>query len=145
MTTLKRDFSAEILDLRGKPMKGSGTMETLGKVLDVALSKVPASEQESLQKQIDIIMGEPNTLGAVVSNALTAPVQGETMGSGEATKRLKLALKIVDGGMVEISTEERDLMKERVSKVYLGALVPGRVAELLETEPKAVLAAVAAE
>ena len=145
MTTLKRDFSAEILDLRGRPMKGSGTMETLSKVLDLALSKVPESEQESLQKAIDIIMGEPNTLGAVVSNALTAPVQGETFGSGEATKRLKLALKIVDGGMVEITTEERDMMKERVSKVYLGALVPGRAAELLETDAKPDLKVVAAE
>lgn len=140
MTKLLRDFSAQILDLKGKPVPGNATTEALSKALDLALAKVPEAEREGLTNAINIIVGEPMTLGGAVAHALTTPTPGENgMAIGESSKRLSLALKLIDGGMVEITPEERDLMKERVSKVYLGALVPGRIAELLETDAKPAL------
>lgn len=133
MANLKRDFSAPILDIKGKPLHGNGSVEAMTKALDLAISKVPEAEQEALSAALSIILGEPLTLGAAVAHALTAAAPDEPgLAPGEAEKRLNLALRLVDGGVVEITPEERGLMKRRAGKAYRGALVPGRVAMLLE-------------
>lgn len=136
MLTLKRNFSAQVLDLTNRAVPTGATVEGLTKALDLALAKVPADQQESLTAAIKSIFGEPLTLGAAGSMALTSPIQSEgALPAGEALKRMALALKIHAGGEVEITTAERDLIKERISKYYLGAIVPGRCEMLLEAEP----------
>lgn len=133
--TLKRDFSAPILDLDNKPILPGATMEGLQKALGIAFDGVPEDKREDVRKAAEAVLNAPLTLGDVCSEALTKPSQGDApLGDGIATSRLMLALK-VKSGEVEITTVERDLLKERVSRFYLGAIVPGRVAMLLEDAP----------
>lgn len=140
---LKRDFSTIILDVRNKPVPQGVAAQTLQAALDVALAKVPESEHENVQKAIATILGEPLTCGMAISTALTEPSGNEPLPHGEAGKRFALAVRIAGGGIVGITPDERDLMKRCVEQGYRGATVPARVIEMLETEEKATLAAVA--
>jgi hypothetical protein len=141
--THKRDFSAPILDLKGKPVPQGVSIEALQSALDVVLKKVPESEHESVKAAIGVVLGAPMTFGDAIAHALTAPNQDDKLAPGEATKRMALALKIVNGGIVEITPDERDLMKRAIEKAYLGAVIPGRTIVMLETEDKPALSAVA--
>ncbi|MFA5898623.1 MAG: hypothetical protein WC829_05865 [Hyphomicrobium sp.] len=134
--TLKRDFSAPILDLDNKPILPGATMEGLQKALGIAFDGVPEDKRDEVRKAAEAALNAPMTLGAVCAQALTSPgADKQPLPEGVATTRLALALKVNAGGTIEITTAERDLLKDLVGKFYLGAVVPGRVAMLLEDAP----------
>ena len=129
---LKRDFSGIVLDLYGKPVQQGVNTQSLQAALDVALAHVPAEKHEDVKKAIGIILGEPLTYGAVLAHALTEPSGNEPLPPGEAPKRVALAMRIVNGGEVVITPDERDKMKQCVQAAYRGAIVPGRAVDMLE-------------
>lgn len=89
----------------------------------------------------DIMTGKPIkdgetslTLATVVVNALMVQSQDDKDLSGkEKVEAYQLATRIVKGGVVDITSTEAALMKERVSKLY-GALVVGQVWPILDGE-----------
>lgn len=129
---LKRNFSDFILDLKGKPVPQGVNTQTMQAALDVALAKIPAEEVENVQKAIGAILGEPLTFGQAIAHALTEPSGNAPLPPGESSKRLALALRIVNGGEVTITPDERDTMKRCVQEGYRGAIVPGRTIDMLE-------------
>lgn len=133
--TLKRDFSTPVLDLDNQPILPGATMEGLQKALGIAFDYIPEDKREEARDKAQAALNAPLTFADVCSEALTKPSQGDQpLGDGVATSRLMLAIRL-KSGEAEITTAERDTLKERVSKFYLGAIVPGRVAMFLEDAP----------
>lgn len=98
------DGNAEILDLKGKPVR------------------------------LDETSDKPATLADVASLALTAPMFNaeDKSAHNEKIKRFKLAVKITDQNQpIEISIEEASLIKKCVGELP-HPLIVGRVDELLE-------------
>lgn len=72
------------------------------------------------------------TLATVSVNALMGTFPDETNLPGEKKfERFKIAMKVVDGGEQELTTEEATEIKKTVGKAY-GPLIVGRVFTLIE-------------
>jgi hypothetical protein len=135
---MQRDFSSAILGLNGKPVRPQTTIERFAEAVEKAVSVLEPAARAAVEKAIAEALGEPLTLGMACADALVQPVKDEgPVPVGDARKRLALALKIGAGGKHEIEPADRDLMKERVSRYFVGALIPGRVDQLLEAEESA--------
>lgn len=132
---MQRDFSTLILGLSGKPLRTQVTIERFAEAVEKAVSVLDPAPRAAVEKAIAEALGEPLTLGMACADALVQPVKDEnSVPVGEARKRLALALKIGGGGIHEIEPAERELMKERVGRYFVGALILGRVDQLLEGE-----------
>lgn len=128
---MKRDFSQTILDLQDKPLVDGMSFEALQR----ACKRLSQDAAKELTERLAEESARPLTLGAAVASALIAPNDDDAKSELDVkVKRMHLALKIVNGGEVEITPDERDLMKRMVNKRYGGALVPARCADLLEGE-----------
>jgi len=131
---MKRDFSALIRHLNGSPVLAGGTDHGLAAALQEFGQLNPeASAQlaELMRKQ----SMEPMTMAAVVSDALVSQVSGDENDTLDGkTKRVRLALRICDGGIVDVSSEDIVLIKDRVNKRRPGALIPVRIADHMEAE-----------
>lgn len=102
---MKVNFSLPILDLNGAPIKEGGS-----------------------DANADM------TLASISCNALLAPYQDENnLDGAEKTKRFKLALKVNDGGIIDLAVEDVSLLKRLIAKGY-APLVVGRAYELLDPE-----------
>lgn len=81
--------------------------------------------------------GEPITLKRVAVNALMSTFEDEANLSGEEKfKRYKLASRINDAAMVDVSAEEVTLLKRLIGKLYTPIIV-GPAFEALEAESTA--------
>lgn len=132
---IKRDFGAEILDLDGRPVRAgasvNGFMNAIGKIWP----DLTAEQKDKFQKVLDEETGKPLTLGRAAADALTEPLRGEeNLEGSEKVARFGLALMVNGPGVVEINTEQRDKIKACVNKRFAGALIVGRVFELMEKE-----------
>jgi hypothetical protein len=128
---MKVDFSTPILDLRGQPVRVGGTIDTLLAGLHAATPKLDEAARAVIQQAINEALAKPLTLGDAVADALIAPLPDEAPELGERVRRMKLATSVVDGGEVEIDTDQRDKINRCVTAYFTGALVPARVAEAL--------------
>jgi hypothetical protein len=130
---LRRDFSATILDLEGNPVRVGATVPGLLAVINRMAAELNEEQRAKLQKLVDEETGKPLTLGRAAADALTEPLRGEESLDGtEKLTRLGLALMVNAAGVVEINTDQRDKIKQCVNKRYAGALIVGRVWELME-------------
>ena len=83
-------------------------------------------------KDLDV-EGEPLMLASVIVNAMMAsPERGDQDTGEQKLKRYRLGMKVLDGGMVEISNEDAVLINARVGQFY-GPLVVGQVYDILES------------
>jgi|SRR5215467_11842865 len=102
------NFSAEIKDLKGKP--------------------IPSGDDPSV----------PLTLGEMSAIALVTPMQGEEISVLDKRKRVRLADKIIeattDGTDLHLSPADIALLIELIGKIY-NTLLVGRAAELLDPSP----------
>lgn len=81
--------------------------------------------------------GRYPTLGAVAVGALLANFQDEASLAGEEKlRRYKLAERISQGGVQDVSAEEVSLIKKQVAKAHAIAIV-GPAYEALEADPSA--------
>lgn len=125
-----------IRDLGGAPVLAGHSAESL----QVALDQFTRANHEAAGQLGDLLEAQrikPLTVAAVAADALVAALPGEDHASLEnKAKRMKLAMKICGGGVVEVTADEITMIKERVNKRRLDALVPVRVADHLEAEPQ---------
>ncbi|QUT04851.1 hypothetical protein KFK14_17725 [Sphingobium phenoxybenzoativorans] len=132
---MKRDFSSAINDLRNSGIRVGVTVEAVLTALNEIADDIGETAGALIQTKMDETFGKTLTFGAACADALIAPQNGEEKQSiGERSKRLALAMKIVDGGEIEISPDDRDLIKTAVNAHFRGALVPGRIDRFLEAE-----------
>ena len=75
--------------------------------------------------------GKGLTLRSVSIDALTAVMQNQKLEGAESFERYQLALKLKDGGMVELRSEEIAKIKKLVGEVF-GPAVVGPAFTLLE-------------
>ena len=129
---MKRDFSQPVLDLRGAPIRSGASAEALMAGIGKAMGQVSPEAAAILQQCLQESTGAELTVGAACGDALIAPLSGdEAMPLGERSRRLALALRVI-GGEAEISPDERDMIKDCVTRYFTGALIPARIAEFLE-------------
>lgn len=135
---MKRNFHQVIADLRGKPVRVNLSAETLLRALDSALRKLDPAQAEIVQKEVMAAAGEPLTMKDACADALTGALPGdENLALGERSKRMALAMKIYSafpGDATEITSDERDVIKQCVNKYFKGVLVPASVAQMLDGE-----------
>jgi hypothetical protein len=75
----------------------------------------------------------PLTLGRAAAAALTTPVQGVAQSSGaDHLARMMLAMKVKDGGALELSTEDVETIKQRIAGFYASSVVVGKCWLLLD-------------
>lgn len=106
------DFSAKILDMNNRP------------VIDDAACPADAAGKRPCTTEV--------TLADVSVRALMAVAQDEQNLAGEEKfKRFTLALKIKDGGKIDLSAEDTAMLKKLIGKLY-APLVVGRAFPLLD-------------
>lgn len=134
-STVKRDFGAKLLDLDGNPCHIGGTVEGVLQVLDQVLQKVPAEVRKEAVETLERVTGKPLTLASVCSRALISPYEDErTLDDTVRIARMELARKIHKGGVVDITPQERDMIKPLIKKAFNGVLIPVLTWELLEKD-----------
>lgn len=136
--TIMRDFSQVFRNLDGSPVRTGITQETAVRAIELALAKVPADQREGVKKAIEALIAEPLTLGAAAGTALINAMSGEErkhLEPQEASRRWVLAMEIYKGGRIEISTDQREMIKQRIAMGYPGALIAGQAHDMLETDP----------
>lgn len=75
------------------------------------------------------------TLASLSCAALSAQFNDETgLAAEEKYKRFKLGLKIVGGGEIDVSLDERALLKQLIGKAFPPVMV-GRAFDLLDDPP----------
>ncbi len=133
---MKRNFSEVIKALDGAPVLSGHSAESLQSAFDqfTRANPIAAGEFGDLLEARRI---KPMTVAGVASQALIAALEGDDKTSLEdKAKRMKLAMRICDGGEVDVSADEITMIKARVNKAFPGALVPVRVSDHLEAEPQ---------
>lgn len=138
MTTsagVQRDLSELVLDLDGLPIRIGSTIEGLLTAINKTMSSAPPEVQEKMRAALMEVADAPLTLGRAASGALIAVLPEDRSTEAERMDRLLLAMKLHAGGTVEITPQERDLVKRCVWKRYPGALIAPRVCMLIERAP----------
>ncbi len=80
----------------------------------------------------DVLEGDkPVTFRAIFSGALNSMEEREVIPAEQKAKIFQLSLKLFKGNEVDLTVEERTLIKERTAKFYT-PLVSGRVSDILE-------------
>jgi len=134
---VKRDFSVIVCDLDGEPVRLGAGMETIMAAVNEVFPKLTPEMQKLLNETIVKHAGKELTFGAACVGALMGAYEDErSLDDDTRFKRMELARKIHNGGVVEIEPKDRDLIKPLLKKRYNGILVPVTVAELLETDLK---------
>ena len=106
------DFSAKILDMNNKP------------VIDDTACPADAAGKRPCMSEV--------TLADVSVRALMAVAQDEaTLAGEEKFKRFSLAMRIKDGGKIDLSAEDTAMLKKLIGKLY-APLVVGRAFPLLD-------------
>ena len=141
---MKRDFDAPILNIDGQPVRVGDSAQAIAKAVSSVWKIMPKDVQDALNAALAKEAGKPLTLGdACVSVLMGAYPDEPGLSLPERAKRMKLALRITEGGVQDIEPEDRDLIKPLLIKGYNGPLVPVRCAELLEKDAPEPLKSVA--
>lgn len=128
-----RNFSAPILDIHNNPVRPGPSAEAMTRAINRVAPEMPADLQAKLAEAINAECGQPLTLADVAVESLMTPYQGEDqLPMTERLQRMKLAQKLVEGGEVDITPDERERIKTLAIKRYAGPLVPCRIEEMLE-------------
>ena len=132
---MKRNFDAPILDLKGKPVPLQATVDALNRAVNALSLKLSPELLDEFRASVAKESGVL-TLGEVCVSVLQNAYEDErALDMSTRTKRMKLAMKLVDGGTQDITPEERDLIKPLLTKgVYGGVVIPVRADELLEKD-----------
>ena len=132
---LKRNFDDLIRDLDGESIKTGASVEGLQAAINVIWPKLSPELQIEFQTAADKMMGEGLSLGKAAVACLLGVYEDEkTLDDSKRLARMELARKIHKGGIIDITPEERDLVKSLVTKRYAGILVPVVIKEMMETE-----------
>lgn len=132
---MKRDFSVTINDLRNDAIRVGVTVDAILNALGEVADEIGPEAGAIIQKKLDSAFGVHLTYGAACADALIAPQSGEEKQSiGDRSKRFALAMKVINAGEIEITPDEREMMKVAVNGHFRGALVPGRIDGFLEGE-----------
>lgn len=131
---MKRDFSALILDMRGKPLVHGPSAEAMIKAV-ADLEKEHPEAHRLLMQAFDRHAIWSMSVGMAASAALVNSLEGDERASLDLkARRMKLALRICEGGVIDVTVDEIAMIKERVNKAHPAATVPVRVSEHLEAD-----------
>lgn len=114
---MKRNFDAVILDFYGKP---------LTKKVEIT----PAKEGDNA-----VIGYAPVTLGDVCVAAIAGDYRGEELSGNDRMLRFNLGMRLVNGGVVDVTAEEVTMLKTLIPKGHT-TLATGRAFHLLESDPE---------
>ena len=104
---------------------------------DIAGGKLSWRSREGSLVVDDHGRPKPMTLGSVCSEALLNNYDDDRGATGDAKlKRFRLAMKVGDGGEVELKVEEITELKTFIAKAF-GPLIVGRAYDLLDPESDA--------
>lgn len=132
---MKRNFDEKILDLDGMPVIVGSSVAVLLRALDSVLATLPADLKQSFTDAIAAQAGRPLTLATACSSALMGAYDDERLlDASTRIKRMELARKVHAGGIVDITPEDRDMIKPLLMKCFAGILVPVVAGELLEKD-----------
>lgn len=135
---MKRDFSKVITDLKGKPVTEGASVRGILDAIQTVWGELSAETRDKLTDAMEKNAANDLTLATVCCNALLGGYEDERNLAGDIrAKRYRLAGKIANGGVVEITPDERDLIKPLLYKAYPGALIPVAAADVLEGEKPA--------
>lgn len=136
-TIIRRDFSAVVLDLYGD----AATIEqpqAMSRALKRFAEEAPADAVELLNRLFKEEGRKELTLGHACAEALGGGYEDEKgMQMDERVKRFKLAQKVLEGGIQEITTDERTKIQSLLVKRFAGSVLAPACSILLETEPEA--------
>ncbi len=126
---MNRNFSEEIRGLCGESLRGGMTLARAAEVLDT----LPVDIKTVVHDALAAASLKPMTFAAVACDSLIGAFDGDDKAPVETKiRRMKLAQRLVDGGDLELTIDEAKEIKDRVNKLFVGALVPARMAEFLE-------------
>ena len=125
----KRDFGQTVNSIDGEPVRAGMSLQSVA----TALIAMPRDLRAAFEAELDKAAKQPLTLAVAAINALQSPYEDEkSLDAVERMKRFQLALRVNKGGMVKISTEERDKIKKLIYKYYLGSAIAPVCDMLLE-------------
>lgn len=132
---MKRNFSKEITNLSGVAMTEGASLESVLAAVRSVWPALSTEVRDQFDKALKDVGAKPLTLAAACCTALLGAHEDERSLAGDVrSKRYRLAGKIHGGGVVEITADERDMIKPLLFKTYAGSLVPVVAADLLEGE-----------
>lgn len=127
------DFSTQLKGIRGEIIPRGASVEAIMRALDKALPQIGEDAAAIIRACLGEVTGAPVTLGDICGDALIAPLPNEDeLPLGIRVRRMELACRAIQGGFVEISPDERDMMKDCVNRYFKGSLIPAQAANLLE-------------
>ncbi len=134
-TKIERDFSQVIKNLDGTSVRTGASVQAFARAIDKA--DLSSEAKLVLQKALVEEAGKELTLAEAALIALQQGFEDEKNLSGEdRMKRLMLGMRIVEGGVTEITAEERDLIKKVICKMFTNHFVVGNCLLMLEGEVK---------
>lgn len=136
VTKIRRDFSAVVNNLYGDPATVEPPMAT-GIALRRFAEEAPADAVELINRIFREEQRKALTLATACAEALGGGYDDEkNMQMDERVKRFVLAKRILEGGIQEITTDERDKIKALLVKRFPGSVIAPQCSMLLETEPE---------
>lgn len=135
-TIIRRDFSAIVLDLYGDPAFIERE-QALARALKRFADEAPADALALFNRIFKEEGRKELTLGNACAEALGGAYEDEKgMNMETRVKRFKLAQKVLEGGIQEITTDERTQIQALIVKRYPGSVLAPACSIMLETEPE---------
>lgn len=134
---MNRDFSKRITDLSGDAIPQGISVEGINRAINTIWAELSQETKDKLVAELEKAGNAPLTLASACCTALLAPFEDERSSPppGDVrVKRYRLAGKIHAGGVVDITADERDMIKPLLFKAFGGSLIPVVAADLLETD-----------
>lgn len=137
VTKIKRDFDAQVLDMYGHDAQVQPRENAMARALQRFAEEGDATAVAHLNRIFKEEERKPMTLAIACAEALGGAYEDEKgMAMDTRMERFKLSQRILEGGIVELTTEERDKIKALLTKRFPGSVIAPRCAILLETEPE---------
>jgi hypothetical protein len=136
---LRRDFAQPVLDMRGKPVMLGASLQSLQKAISRFIREADSAAVDLFKEILDEEGLEEMTLGVAAIESLGGAYEDEKgLAMDTRNTRFLLGLRITEamqnGGICEITPDERDKIKELVRKNFTGSVIAPRVSQLLEID-----------
>lgn len=120
---MKIDFTKVLKNFKGEPLKNEDEVkEEKNEDGSIKVKAKPATDFILRDATINILL-----MPAPGSNGRDAPVSGK-----KNLDRYQLAERIYANDIVDITSDQRDLIKDATTRIYPSAMVSGQVWEMLE-------------
>ena len=133
------DVTQTLLELDGTEIKQDARCPNCIRVYTGIRDNLPEDAHAEFDKAATKIFevlsaeSEPLTLRLVINRAIMTPLKKDELTPESGVKRTLLAMRIHESDEVELDSDEKTLVKDRVAKVYQHApIIVGRVCLLVD-------------